>query len=526
MSSSEPLDDRSRYIDELVKSRNALGKFSCLVGAAVLVAAPGASAAAGYRAAESPFAPSKQLLTPPLLPQSALLNSLPLDNELIADLQAYVESFRVLLDPVPITQAQITRTDSLLWKNLRINAQRAAGMFIYNREQLLPKNFTSESPFQQNEREEVGQLFLEEMRRDVLLLVNASGRSSVSGSLRYMRYALNGLCNVAYLLVDPSNYTAPIANAKIGAQLAGVERSAGERLDLQQSRYSSFPVLTGRVSVILEFVRPNDKGGYSNIIPQNRLRRVAADGKTVLDNLGRPPVQDKDKDDLSVSLSNASTTIDATKPTSVYAKLILDGVNHPISAGAFLSQLKRGNYRNLKCQIEPLQYGRDGERVNRKVFGDIGGESEPYSKKQLRRLPVEVLRETLVEDRGGFERIRYTATGAARNSEVFTQNAPPVLSFATYGAVGLWHDQKDVNGGSPAFFTVPFARDIRIGDRDRGDTMQRLNNKYSLFAFCVDGNDVLLNLKEGDVLVRAEVERGVYSLNKMQTIRDFEHLYL
>jgi hypothetical protein len=83
--------------------------------------------AVGYEAAPSAFSPSKYLYTVPFLPQSALLNSLPFGNELVAELQAYLESFVQLINPTDTQENQIEKNDSMLWTNLRVNAQRAAG---------------------------------------------------------------------------------------------------------------------------------------------------------------------------------------------------------------------------------------------------------------------------------------------------------------------------------------------------------------------------------------------------------------
>ena len=59
----------------------------------------------GYKAAQSAFAPDKLLYSPPLLPQSALLNSIPIpENELVAELQAELESFVQLINPSSISQ--------------------------------------------------------------------------------------------------------------------------------------------------------------------------------------------------------------------------------------------------------------------------------------------------------------------------------------------------------------------------------------------------------------------------------------
>ncbi|KAJ1423913.1 hypothetical protein B484DRAFT_102556, partial [Ochromonadaceae sp. CCMP2298] len=121
------------YRDEVERSlrqvRNAL-LLATTATATVVVGAEGAKAATtnnavGYKAAESAFSPMQSLYAKPTLPQSALLNSLPLDSVLIGQLQAYLESFGQLLNPTPNQVRQIQRNTSALWTNLRINAQRA-----------------------------------------------------------------------------------------------------------------------------------------------------------------------------------------------------------------------------------------------------------------------------------------------------------------------------------------------------------------------------------------------------------------
>lgn len=88
--------------------------------------------AVGYEAAESAFAPGQQQVAVPILSQSALLNTLPINNLLIGQLQGFIESFVQLLNPSDKQINQIKLNSSVLWSNLRINAQRAAGMFLYN----------------------------------------------------------------------------------------------------------------------------------------------------------------------------------------------------------------------------------------------------------------------------------------------------------------------------------------------------------------------------------------------------------
>jgi hypothetical protein len=112
-------------IEELRKRSNNIKSALAVLG--ILSLAPSRAKSAGYEAAPSAFSPMKYLYSVPLLPQSALLNSLPIENELVAELQAYLESFEQLINPSSTQENQIEKNDSVLWTNLRINAQRAAG---------------------------------------------------------------------------------------------------------------------------------------------------------------------------------------------------------------------------------------------------------------------------------------------------------------------------------------------------------------------------------------------------------------
>ena len=454
----------------------------------------GVTESIGYKAAESPFAPSRSLRTPPLLPQSALLNSLPVKNKLIAELQAYLESFLLLINPNPLQEAQISRNDSALWTNLRINAQRAAGMFIYNRQQLEPTvGGVNETKAIKALRQAYGQSYLDYMRKDVLLLVRASAKSSVPESVRWMRYALNNLCNVAYLQVEKENCQASVRAAAQEAAASGFGNvNVWEDGSIKTVENGMIlPVLEGRATVVLRFRRPGSR-------PILKLaRRKSPSGKSIVDNLGRT-ISGTVKDD-SVSKND------------VFVKLVVDGINHPLAAGTFLDLCKKGFYDNTPCFFDSYEIeGNPDKPIPRKVLGSKEKTIRKYMdpvKKRPRVIPIEVLREKSTNQFG-----RYTAIGSARNSAVFTQDANSVLSFATYGAIGMYHDDLDSNSGGSAFFSVPFDQSLSVYQRSQLPTMAKMNNKFSLFAFVVDGNDVLVNLKEGDLLVDTKIEAGLFAL--------------
>lgn len=86
---------------------------------------------------------------------------------------------------------QLTDPQSALWVNLAINAQRAAGIFLYNRAELLPKN---ESYSQYSSR------YMTNLQNDLLKLVNSSREANISDCVVNMKRALTSLHSVASLL--------------------------------------------------------------------------------------------------------------------------------------------------------------------------------------------------------------------------------------------------------------------------------------------------------------------------------------
>lgn len=153
--------------------------------------------AVGYEAVESAFSPMQTLYAVPSLPQSALLNTLPINRDLFGQLQALLESFTQLMNPSKQQQQQINQNNSALWTNLRVNAQRAAGMFLYNKEVLSPIVVDSESVPMQLARQQLGNFSIESLQENLIKLVNSSRASDVVCSLQCMQLALNNLVMIA-----------------------------------------------------------------------------------------------------------------------------------------------------------------------------------------------------------------------------------------------------------------------------------------------------------------------------------------
>ena len=80
------------------------------------------------------------------------------------------------------------------------------------------------------------------------------------------------------------------------------------------------------------------------------------------------------------------------------------------------------------------------------------------------------------------------------------------------------------DGASSSFFWCPPDRSRSVTERDSSPAIQRMNNRYSLFAHVVKGNDILELLQPGDILLR--YVRGMCKslLKQLAIVLEFECL--
>ena len=184
---------------------------------------------------------------------------------------------------------------------------------------------------------------------------------------------------------------------------------------------------------------------------------------------------------------------------NVYAKLIVDGINHPLAAGAFLDLCKKGFYDGTGIRRDKFMFSAsrgelsnsDGEMgVERKLLGcrENADPDDGYidkSKKLKRRFPIEVLRQKTKtpvgssrsngkgrdrdrdrdRDRGNGDAnsnggdTRYTGVGVryggGRGAKQRCLHRTPVPCFPLPpSAIGMWHSQNELSSASAAFFSI------------------------------------------------------------------------
>ena len=76
----------------------------------------------------------------------------------------------------------------------------------------------------------------------------------------------------------------------------------------------------------------------------------------------------------------------------------------------------------------------------------------------------------------------------------------------------MFHSKGDRNGASVSFFFPQVDRKVPVSKLNELPVIQRLNNKYSLFAYAIDGEEVISRLRPGDVIDSVVVEPGIWKL--------------
>lgn len=192
----------------------------------------------------------------------------------------------------------------------------------------------------------------------------------------------------------------------------------------------------------------------------------------------------------SSTTSSSSTSTGDGFPRTGNITLIIDGFNAPISAGNFIDLCQRGFYNRLPLTNDKVRSGKKGETEIDLVVGGRykTGFVDPITGKQ-RRVPLEIVRAETDGNRPFY--------GQARNTGLFTR-APPLLSFRTPKAIGLFHPEQDGNGANSEFFWL--RQDARCVETAKG-----LDGKYSLIGYVVGSGrqDDLVPFLDGGFMIES-----------------------
>eukprot|EP00210_Caulerpa_lentillifera_P007509 g7175.t1 len=165
-------------------------------------------------------------------------------------------------------------------------------------------------------------------------------------------------------------------------------------------------------------------------------------------------------------------------------KIIVDGLNAPITAGSFVDLVQKKFYDNMEIQRADGFVVQTGRPEKGEFYIDPKTNEE-------RKIPLEIrvdkdkepIYEFTLEDLGRF-------------------NEQPALSFNAYGTMAMARSEFDNNSGSSQFFFLLKESELTPS----GSNL--LDGRYSVFGYVVDGQDALADMKVGDKIEYVKVISG------------------
>ncbi|MEB3243899.1 MAG: peptidylprolyl isomerase [Cyanobacteriota bacterium] len=171
-------------------------------------------------------------------------------------------------------------------------------------------------------------------------------------------------------------------------------------------------------------------------------------------------------------------------------RVVVDGYNAPLTAGAFVDLVKRGFYNGLPFnRAEDFYVLQTGDPE-----GPADGFIDPATKAE-RRVPLE---------------IRIPSEPAPFYNQTFEElglfKAEPVLPFNAKGTLGWAHSDEALDDGSSQFFLFLSEPELTPAG------LNLIDGRYAAFGYVVEGLEVLDELSADDKIVSAKVVEGADNL--------------
>merc|ERR1711871_209056 len=180
---------------------------------------------------------------------------------------------------------------------------------------------------------------------------------------------------------------------------------------------------------------------------------------------------------------------------SVDIDMIIDGFNAPITGGNFVDLVNKGYYNGKKIDRSDgfvVQMGDSASCGSECKEGEIHGYVENGVE---RKIPLEISLK-------GDKELIYSSTGEDEGRG----NAPSVLQFQAYGALGQAREEFDVDSASTQFFWLLFESDLTPAGKNL------LDGRYACFGYTTRNADLLKGVREGDIVKYAKVIDGANKL--------------
>jgi cyclophilin family peptidyl-prolyl cis-trans isomerase len=179
--------------------------------------------------------------------------------------------------------------------------------------------------------------------------------------------------------------------------------------------------------------------------------------------------------------------------------IVLDGYNAPVTAGNFADLVDRGFYDGMDIQRSDGFVIQSGKPAGKGLDGFV----DPVTK-QERTIPLEIMAS---KDKSGVPVYEFTFEDVGRYRD------EPVLPFNAFGTLAMARREAEPNSASSQFFFL-----LKESELTPSGT-NILDGRYAVFGYVVEGQELLREIKAGDVIKSVRIVDGSENLkNKSRDV--------
>ncbi|ACO68970.1 peptidyl-prolyl cis-trans isomerase chloroplast precursor [Micromonas commoda] len=169
--------------------------------------------------------------------------------------------------------------------------------------------------------------------------------------------------------------------------------------------------------------------------------------------------------------------------------IVLDGFNAPVTAGNFVDLVQRGFYDGMDIQRSDGFVVQSGKPSAKSQDGFI----DPASRKE-RTIPLEIMPKTRGKNEAPVYEFTFEDVGKYRDE--------PALPFNAFGTLAMARREAEPNSASSQFFFL-----LKESELTPSGT-NILDGRYSVFGYVIDGQEILRELKAGDLIKSIKIVDG------------------
>ena len=169
--------------------------------------------------------------------------------------------------------------------------------------------------------------------------------------------------------------------------------------------------------------------------------------------------------------------------------IVLDGYNAPVTAGNYADLVDRGFYDGMEIQRSDGFVVQSGKPSGKGVDGYV----DPVTR-QERTIPLEIM--PVNKDKDGVPVYDFTFEDVGKYRD------EPVLPFNAFGTMAMARREAEPNSASSQFFFL-----LKESELTPSGT-NILDGRYAVFGYVTDGQELLREVKAGDIIKSVKIVDG------------------